>query len=246
MGEEKHVLVTLSPARLVRSLWTIAGFFVLAGLTGQYMCYVLGHDQVFGLVALFNLDGERNLPALYSVCLLAFAALLLAVITLVKHQRRERHLLSWALLTLGFFLMSVDESWSFHERLVEPVRRVTGSGPAQLFYYAWVIPGIALVAAIGVTYLRFLSALPAVTRNAFLVAAAVYLGGAIGMETLGGAYAARHGYDNLSYALLVVVEEGMEMAGSILFIRALLGYIATLHGDVWVRLRDVPGPDAHR
>jgi hypothetical protein len=50
------------------------------------------------------------------------------------------------------------------------------------------------------------------------------VGGAIGGEALGGWYASHHGDHNLTYALLVAIEEGLEIAGLTLFLRGLLDY----------------------
>ena len=74
--------------------------------------------------------------------------------------------------------------------------------------------------------------LPAKTRFTFLAAAIIYLGGAIGFELIGGRYAELHGSHNLSYNMISTVEESLEMAGVIIFIRALLQYIAGKHKEV--------------
>ncbi|HSV53231.1 MAG TPA: hypothetical protein VLJ57_14025 [Burkholderiaceae bacterium] len=236
MREVTPTMLVLNPAKIVRWLAGTAVALVAAGIFGQWVRHALGHDQVYGLVPLFDLDGERNIPALFSVCLLALAALLLTVIALVMKQRKERGVIWWAFLAVGFFLMSVDESWSFHERLVVPVRSMVGSGPGNLLHYAWVLPGALVATTVALAYLRFLMALAPEIRYAFLLAAGLYLGGAIGLEMAGGAYAARHGADNLVHALYAAVEESLEMAGTIVFIRALLAYIAKAHGDTWVRV----------
>ncbi len=183
----------------------------------------------------FDLDYERNVPALFSVCLLGAAALLLATITLLERRRGAPGVLPWSVLALGFFLMSVDESWSFHEKLNLPVRALLGTGPGGVLYYAWIAPGVLLVLALGLSFLRFLIRLAPATRGAFIVAGCVYLSGAIVMEAIGGSYGAKHGVANLSYALLAALEESLEMAGSILFIRALLAYMGRSYGEiVWV------------
>ena len=85
---------------------------------------------------------------------------------------------------------------------------------------------MAGVLILGLLFLKFLLRLPPLTRWSFLGAGAVYLGGAIGIEMIGGRYAESHGDENLTYQLLTHLEESMEMAGMIVFIHALLRYLA--------------------
>jgi hypothetical protein len=131
--------------------------------------------------------------------------------------------------------MAADEVASFHERLIAPMRELWGGQDLGVFYFAWVVPGMLLVLVLGLCYLRFLANLPAKTRFAFLAAAALFLGGAIGMELVGGWYAESHGLNTLTYATITTVEEGLEMAGAIVFIRALLVYLADTYAEVRFR-----------
>lgn len=75
-------------------------------------------------------------------------------------------------------------------------------------------------------FLGFLLRLPSCTRRFFLGAGAIYLGGAIGVEMIGGYYAEVYGFDSLEYQLIAHAEESLEMAGIIVFIYALLRYLA--------------------
>jgi hypothetical protein len=88
----------------------------------------------------------------------------------------------------------------------------------------------------GLSYLKFLLHLPAKTRWRFVVAATLYLGGAIGMELIGGRYADLHGMENLAYSMTATVEESLEMAGVIVFIYTLLNYIADNYQEIRLRL----------
>jgi len=110
-----------------------------------------------------------------------------------------------------------------------------GDGDLGIFYFAWVIPGIALVLVLGLFFLRFLLSLPATTRRRFLIAATLYLGGALGVELIGGQYAELHGFESFTYSMIATVEESLEMAGLILFIRALLKYCAESYKEVGFR-----------
>lgn len=185
-----------------------------------------------GFVPLFDVDHEKNIPTFFSVVLLLIAALLLAVITRLKQNQSAPHASKWAILTAGFMLMAFDEAFQAHENLVAPVKALLGNGNLGIFYFAWVIPGIAVVVTLGIFFLRFLLYLPASTRIRFIVAGLLYVGGAIGFELIGGRYAELHSELTLTYNMIATVEESLEMTGVIVFIWALLMYIADDYKEV--------------
>jgi hypothetical protein len=144
--------------------------------------------------------------------------------------------------------MAIDEAASLHELLIEPMRGLLGQQARGIFFFAWVIPGIAVAMIFGLSYLKFLLHLPTKTRWRFVIAATLYLGGALGMELIGGRYADSHGMENLAYSMTATVEESLEMAGVIVFIYALLNYIADNYQEIRLRLDNFEGsaqpPDA--
>ena len=233
--------IRLNPSAVARVLGAVAFLLVLASIGGQLAKYLLGHERGYGLIPLFYVDAEQNIPTVFSVLLLFSAALLLAVITVLKNRQRDPDISRWAVLAAGFLLMAVDEASSLHEKLVTPVRALLGDGPLGIFYFAWVIPGIALVAALALFFLRFLLRLPARTRFTFVFAGILFVGGAIGFELIGGRYAELHGHQNLTYSMIATVEESLEMAGVIVFIYALLKYIDDNYEEVRFRFGDLEG-----
>ena len=227
--------ISMNPFSIARVLGAVAFLLVLASLIGQLMTYVSGQADVNGLAWFFYVDGEYNIPSSFSALLLLFAALLLAVITLLEREQSNSMVLHWMVLSLGFFYMATDEVLSFHEKAIMPVRKLLGNAHYGVFYYAWVIPGIVVVFILGLFFLRFLSRLPVRTRFAFLTAGILYVGGAIGVELIGGRFDELHGKLNLTYSMIVTAEESLEMAGVIIFIWALLRYIADNYKEVRFR-----------
>jgi len=227
--------ISLYPSAIARLLGVMALLLVLASVAGQFSKFALGHGNLKGLVTLFNVDAEHNIPTHFSMLLLLFAALLLAIITVLNRQQSMPHVSKWAILSAGFLLMSFDEAATVHESLVAPVRSLLGNGELGFFYWSWVIPGIALVLFLGVFFRRFLLDLPATVRLRFLIAATIYIGGAIGFELIGGRYIELHGDQNLTVSMLATVEESLEMAGLIYFIWALLQYCADSYQNVQLR-----------
>jgi cellulose synthase/poly-beta-1,6-N-acetylglucosamine synthase-like glycosyltransferase len=199
---------------------------VLLSLAGQFSKFRLGQAFLTGLAPLLYVDMEHNLPTYFSVLLILFAALLLAVIAMLNVKHRLPHASKWVILSFGFFGMAFDEAFQVHERLNLPVGTLFGAGSLGVLYFPWVVPGIALVVVLGLFFLRFLFHLPVPTRFRFLMAAALYVGGAIGVELIGARHAELHGYENWAYSLIATLEESLEMAGIIVFIWALLNYCA--------------------
>jgi len=115
----------------------------------------------------------------------------------------------WAALALIFLVLSLDEAASSHEATIQPLRVTLGA--RGIFYFAWVIPGLALVGLLGVIYWGFMRALPPPTRTRFVGAAGIYVAAALGMEMVGGYVVNYYGQKNITFALLAAAEETLEM-----------------------------------
>jgi len=177
------------------------------------------------LVPLLSLSEEANVPTWYSSMLLFACAAVLASIARLVRVSGGRMVAQWAVLAVVFAYMSLDETAQIHERL-NSVHAL--SGLRGVFYFGWIIPASVLVLVAGVAYLPFVFRLPKPSRTSFIVAGVIYVGGALVMEMPLGAWATRHGENNLGYALIDAVEESMEMAGASLFLVALLRHRASL------------------
>lgn len=223
-----------SPSRVAGTLGIVVALLVALSTLGQVSKYCLGHGYLCGAVSMFCLDEELNVPTWYSSFGLVLAAGIVAWIAAAKRVQRDRFRRHWTALALLFLLFSLDETASLHERSIEPLRRILGVG--GLLRYAWVVPGMVLVLVVGLCYLRFLWHLPARSRRLFLLSGAVFVGGAIGMEMIGGLEFERFGVANLAYAMTTTVEETLEMAGVVLFIYALLDYIQIAFGRLSLRI----------
>jgi hypothetical protein len=230
----------LRPGAVARVLTAAAVFVVLLSTAFQLIKYVGGHDEAMGLVALTFVGNERNIPTLFSVLDLAFAALCLAVIAALTRKNRRPDFTKWVVLSAGFLYLAFDEALSLHERMSIPIKAALGEGALGFHHTYWAIPGLAGVIVLGLYFLRFLIRLPARTRTLFVLAGVIFVGGAVGTELFGGDYAEAHG-EKLGYAMVSTVEESLEMAGVIVFIYALLDYVAREYREV---LFEVGGPKA--
>jgi uncharacterized membrane protein len=227
---------------LVWRLGAFAALLVLLNIAAHLFTLITGHDHVRGLIPMFDLDMEANVPATFGALLLLLAAGLVALHALGEHLRDGRDRYRWTLLAVVLLAMTVDEVIGLHERLTEPVRALLGADSPRLLHFAWVVPGAAFVAALAWSFRGFLQRLPGLVRPRVYLAAALFVGGALGVEMLGGYYAALHSTGTFFYkAVLVSIEEGLEMAGMLVFVDAMLAQLghAAVEAPVIVPARPV-------
>jgi hypothetical protein len=210
----------VSPKKVVLYLCYVVLFLELASIAGQVSKYVLGFDHLASFVALFDLDGEGNVPTWYSSFTLLLCSILLARISYFDYRNRGRSFLHWSMMSGVFLGMSLDEAAGIHEKM-NVLRHILDVG--GFFYYAWVIVGIAFVLIFALTYLSFVTQLPARTRRLFFIAGGLFVAGAIGMEMVQGWHDYHHGINGVT-SLLTHVEESFEMIGIIVFVYALLSH----------------------
>lgn len=212
----------IRPKLILRVLLLIISILLCAHVLGILSEFALGHNNVYGLIPLFDFDIENNIPTLYSSLSLLFASVLLWFIAKFR-KSSEKPFILWFGLAIIFTCLSIDEAVCLHELLTEPLRNSLQLD--GIFYYAWVIPyGIGVI-LIALVYFRFLLSLPNKIRQLFITAAATFVTGAMGMELLGGLFASKHGDQQLPYKLITTAEELLEMLGTAIFIYALLTYL---------------------
>jgi hypothetical protein len=263
-GKSGDALLLKIPTKTITVALTLTALFLtLASLTAQglnYMGYMgaLGESQL-SLARLFNVGEEANIPTYYSSFILLISSMLLAIIAGAKKRRGERYALHWAVLSIIFLGMSLDETAQIHETsgyVFETLaREYTGFTPSGFLYSSWVIPGIVFVLVVGLAYLPFLAHLPRKTCLLFLIAGFLYVGGAVGLEMIGGKIVSAYGWENwedwksvadssnmVGAKVLANIEqhaeELLEMLGVTVFIYALLSYISSYVGGVTLQVRD--------
>lgn len=220
-----------------RKIVIILGCFALGFLLSSTVSHILkyGFGQVPGLFRWFNIDGEKNFPAAFSAALLLFCAALLLLIAGFKHAIHSREAHHWAGLGMIFLLLASDEWLSFHEKLGSAIQDWLPRN--SVFHFAWIAAGAVFVIAVGLAYWKFLLRLPKRYCRLFLMAAGIFITGAIGMEIAAGFYAVNHQqWSRTVWLLLTTVEEGLEMAGVLTFIYALLTYIQEFIGELRIRI----------
>ena len=178
-GDTGTTVFRVQPLRVILALAAAMILLVLASVAGQVSKYFFGHDQVGGLVRLFYVDAEANLPTWYATVTLLLCAVLLAAIALHYKSTQNRQVFHWAGLSVLFLGLSADEAAQIHEISW----RVTGRSAVieKWFPAEWVGLGLAFALVVAVVYWKFLFSLPVRTRNLLIVAGILYVGGAAGL-----------------------------------------------------------------
>lgn len=204
-------------------LWSCTATVIALGIFREWFVAAYGVETIFQDMRHIALDAEMCLAAWYSSLLLVTCAFLLAIIAnqASRYRHSDRHF--WRVLSIVFVALSLDEATSVHELALEPLQHAWHtSGP---FLFAWVIPALALTPLFGLAYLGFLRRLPKPYGAWFFLSGLIYVGGALGMEMVGGAIASTAGEQGLAYTLSFIVEESLEMIGATSFLLALLHFM---------------------
>jgi len=218
--QAKQSIITLHPKSVTKVLSAITLFLVLANVFFNFVKYMTDDRFFYGLIPLFQLSAENNIPAFFSGCLFLINTVLLILIWKAKRINANPQII-WAFLAGLFLFLAFDELFKVHELLIDPMRETLGT--SGLLYFAWVI-----VYGVGVALLSFLFfpvwwRLNKTVKLWLALSAIIYLSGALGFEMIGGAYfEAIEEKGDLIYGTLYTIEESLEMAGLIMFVYALL------------------------
>ncbi len=157
----------------------------------------------------FWVGKESNVPTFVNFGLIAIAAALLLVVAQHSFRMADRWRWHWLGFGMLFVLMAFDEAAQVHE----PVGQYLSQG-YEIFFRKWIAAGLCIVAILALLGFNFIRSMEAGTRKLVIAAAAIYLGGALGLEMLSGYLV----YNDLENGLLATLgEETMEMVGAAIF-----------------------------
>ncbi|MBD2306296.1 hypothetical protein H6G17_12315 [Chroococcidiopsis sp. FACHB-1243] len=240
------LLFELTPQHALKFFLGAIGILAIASLGVQFGFYYLPeYPSKTILSGLFFVDHESNIPTMYSVLTLILCSMILGFIANAKKAIRGAYINYWMTLSVIFLFLAIDEFASLHEKLIEPIHsKLNTSG---FFYFAWVIPGAAFTFVCLLIFTRFLSHLPTQTRRLFLLAGSLYVSGTLGMEMIGGYYSSLiNDRNNIIYAVIVTIEESLEMLGIAVFIYSLLHYISYYMKGTGLRINIVASEKKRR
>ena len=189
-----------------------------------------GHDLIVRGLGVFDVDREDSVPSWFSAFNLMLAACLLLSRFVVSQVNLEKGSRYWLLLGLIFVALSIDEVAGFHERsaqlsaaLFSMFTTEAGSPNSKESLHwlliNWNVFGFIFVLAVLLFFLPFLRMLPKRTAGLFVLAGAIFVGGALGFEIIGDwTYAAGIAqYHDLRDNIRILIEEAGEMYGIAIF-----------------------------
>lgn len=147
---EKHRSLCVGP----RSIWLplagiAAGLVLVSALLAAAKNWLWKGDP-YGIVELFRLNAENNIPSFYSGLLLLIDAGLLTVVWWARVDDGWRRWV-WSLLVLLFVFLAFDELFEVHERLIKPLREAWNL--SGLLYNAWVVVYAPAAGLLGIVFL---------------------------------------------------------------------------------------------
>lgn len=215
-------------------LWTATLVVIGLGVLQEWFVYTYGTDTLLEDLGQIALDAENCLGAWYSSLLMVAATVLLAAISESPAPDIRPWRNHWRVLAVIFIALSIDETVSFHEVLIDPLRLTFGWSGA--LHFAWIVPAAILCLVAGIAYLRFVIALPRRLRAQIVLAGALYVGGALGFEAVGGQCYTSAGPDSFCYIAAATVEEVLEIFGLTVFVAALFGHLQRRYDTISVEL----------
>lgn len=227
----------LKKSKILRILLITILFLLLGNLFAVYLRFnTEGMDSKVTrlLIKLFDFNLEANLPTYFSSLVLMFNGFILAMIGFA-HKRLGDRFWHWLGLSAIFIFLAFDEMIQIHEQLRAPMEALFNT--SGLLYFAWFIPYLAVTILIVIAYFKFMMRLPKRVLKLFIIAGILYVGGAVGMEMLGGWHAEIHTEYTFTYAMMYSFEELLEMSGAVVFLYALLVYITTTFKNLKVRFK---------
>ena len=213
----------MSPLRTLKVMAALIGMLVAASTAAVGALALfrwpegsLGYESV----KIFWLDAEKNLPTLYQSLALGLAAALMFVVARASPKLLPSDRTRWRVLGGIFVFLALDENLRIHETVGD-----TSSfnfGAAGLAIY---MPAVVLL---GLFWLPLLRRLDGRLRRLLLAAAALYVGGAGGIETASQLYAGVAGKATPLYVILATLEETFEMTGVAVLVYALLDHLSMI------------------
>jgi hypothetical protein len=232
--DEVPTELAVSAAGLRRLLLVVALALTIISFAGQVARRVWpGTPWLETTAALLNVSTEQTLPTLFaSLGLLVLSVLAWSVGSV---QGRQGGSPWWGRVAAAVpAFMAVDEFLMLHERMIDPMRRLLGTGGGWL-YYTWVVPGFVLIVVVIAVGYRWLGSLGRVARRRTLLGAAVFVTGAVVLEVLAGRLVDGGSSSPTAWSVLNTlssIEEFLEMAGVAVAAEGLLLGLARLRARV--------------
>ena len=227
------MIIRIQINKIIKFLLIVLAILFLFNAIIHILKYLTGHNHMLGLFRLFDFYSESNFPTWYSTILLAVSSTILYFNYFLSKQKEKFY---WLILAFIFLFLSVDEFAQLHELIGSFLNKTSLSELLPKQKGTWVFYGAAISIFVGIVFFNFWLKLEEKIRHPFLIAALIYIGGALGFEIIEIFYAPVFGH-GIGFDVLVAIEETMEMFGIIVFIYALLEQIVLYNSSYKIHIR---------
>lgn len=198
----------------------VSALLLCASFVQDVVLYSGTKAALSGKIWLLDVDSEESAFTWLSVIVTFSAAGLLFRAAGEASMRNGSFKWHWYFLAALFLLLSFDEFAGIHEKISAALSsRVHNTG---LMYFAWAAPA-GIISLVGLAaFVPFIRSFPQRLAVLLMISAGVFLSGAVGFEMIGGSVAEVEGVESFRYRILTNIEEGLEMAGVLIFVYVLL------------------------
>jgi hypothetical protein len=220
-----YIRLQLMPFRLrnlFTSTWLTLGlslvvvFLLIANLAVIYSDNVLNNHQSFAWR--FYFDKRQNFPFYFSVSLQLLNLFL--IYRLMKHSSMNlQQVRFWTYLFIAFLIFTIDEAFYLHFRFkMMTFGTIASYDQASLSHYLWVIPYFVIFGFLMIMIFRYSSSIRTSIIVRIVIAAILFLTGAVVLEFVGTYYAVVKGKGDVVLQLIKTAESLCQMTGMIVFI----------------------------
>lgn len=224
----------LGSTRLAAVLAVISALVVTAsGLLYVRMVQTQWADTVWlWLFQRFDVAGEANVAAWWAASLW----MLFAVTAVVVGLAADRRSFLWYILAAIALYASADEASMLHEELYRVGGKLKLHMPEGLLSYSWVAAGIIVVLFVALVMLPLLWRLPRSVVVGLVLSGAVFLLGAVVIETVGGHIEQHFGQVTWHLMLAIQIEEMLEYLGVVGAIYSITRMVRVRRGENGLRV----------
>jgi hypothetical protein len=213
--------MSINPKKLVLTFIIVSVVLTILSLVGILDTW---DDRFLVFRILFELNEHITVGTWFASFQFLISMIFAGLVAWDHTQRQQTFARHWGYLAIVFMLMSMDEFTNWHSEILSVVGELMGGGDG-VFHYAWVIPGLIIVAGFFVVFTPFFLRLPRTPQLGIAGGLAIFVAGAVGFEMLTGWMFANVDMTPWQVRLLNNAEEFTEMIGMCFVIWGLAHYI---------------------
>ena len=149
------LILSISPRKVTQVLTLVIIFLSVISLGLHFAAMTFGYRGILmGLLKLFDVGMDNNIPTWYSSFALLLCSCVIAVIAWTKDINRGRYVLHWKVLSAIFVFLSIDEVAMMHEQSGKLLKllNINSSGFPIM---GWFIVAIPIMVVLALTYSVF-------------------------------------------------------------------------------------------